>query len=75
MSYFPKKTKPWSKLKSALKNLVDPNIKFDIHCSVHDPHDPIWPDYRNGRLWIVIGKEKIYRLGFPQQLQSRYMDL
>ncbi len=64
-----KKTKPWSKLKKSLMLLMDTNIGFDMHCSVHNPHIWMWPELRNARLWIVIGKENVW--DFPNDFLDR----
>lgn len=67
---FYKKTKPWSKLKKALLEVIDTSIDFDIHCSVHNPHIKHWPEVRNGRLWIVVGKDKKNVWDFPNNISS-----
>ena len=55
----------WSKLQKALYNIVDPDIKFQIHCSVFWTNSSWVTKTGKGRpsvprYWITIGKEIVW---------------
>lgn len=55
----------WSKLQTALYQIIDPNIKFQIHCVAYPMRSKT--GYANDdmpRYWITIGKKIIW--DYPQ---------
>ena len=60
----------WSKLQTALYQIIDPNIKFQIHCVAYPMRSKT--GYANDdmpRYWITIGKKIIW--DYPQILAQR----
>ena len=61
----PDKKRRWSKLQKALYNIVDPDMKFEIHCSVFWKRS-CWLSKKNRgkeyvpRFWITLKKEIIW---------------
>lgn len=51
----------WSKLQTALYQIIDPNIKFQIHCVAYPMRSKTGhADSTVPRYWITIGKEIIW---------------
>ena len=56
---------PWSGLQSALYNIIDPAVEFQIHSNAYS----IGTSVPIGRYWATIGKEIVF--DFP----SQFMDI
>ena len=63
----------WSKLQKGLYNIVDPGIKFQMHCSVYWTKSYWCSTKKRGRemiprYWITIGKEVVW--DFPNMFMN-----
>lgn len=60
----------WSKLQTALYQIIDPNIKFQIHCVAYPMRSKT--GYANDdmpRYWITIGKKN--HMGLSPNIHQR----
>ena len=53
--------KRWSKLQSRLYNVIDPSIKFQIHCVLYEMNsNDGWHSNKLPRYFITIGKDIVF---------------
>ena len=53
--------KRWSKLQSRLYNIIDPSVKFQIHCVLYEMNsNDGWHGSKLPRYFITIGKDVIF---------------
>lgn len=62
-------SKRWSKLQSRLYNLMEPSVKFQIHCCLYEMNsNDGWHGNKLPRYFITIGKEVIW--DYPKQFDT-----
>lgn len=62
-------SKRWSKLQSRVYNIVDPTLKFQIHCSLYEMNSN--NGYHSNKLpryWITIGNNIVF--DYPKQFDT-----
>ena len=61
--------KRWSKLQSRLYSLMDPSVKFQIHCALYEMNgNGEYHRYKLPRYFITIGKEIIF--DYPKEFET-----
>lgn len=62
----------WSKLQRALYRIMDPEIRFQIHCVAYRMNWNQWGRNHVPRYWITIGKEIVW--DYPQDFTLKQLD-
>lgn len=58
----------WSKLQRALYRIIDPGIRFQIHCVAYRMNWNQWGRNYVPRYWITVGKEIVW--DYPQDFSA-----
>lgn len=66
-------SKHWSKLQTRLYNLIEPSLKFQIHCMTYEMNsNDGWHSTRLPRLFITVDKEIIF--DYPKDFDMKDRD-
>ena len=67
--------KRWSKLQKRLYNLMDPSVKFQIHCVLYEANSK--GHYRDclPRYFITVDKDIIFDYPKDMELMEKYISL